>query len=176
MKFKQFEFSFPSSRGVAILRIKSSVSLFIHSWSKNNWICIFPTSISAMWNATRFELDWACLLPMTITITLQAPIYVSLRIQCNPDIRDISGHRRKRSLISGFVLFCLGNTGSNLGPDRTSLISRFLLYPGYTVYIKFLGLEKILVELFARWRAMIMKKFCYFSKKEKKWLKNFKKA
>ena len=27
------------------------------------------------------------------------------------------------SLISGFGLFCLGNTGSNLGPEKISLIS-----------------------------------------------------
>ena len=33
-------------------------------------------------------------------------------------------------LISGFGLFCFGNTGSNLGPDKKNLISGFLLYQG----------------------------------------------
>ena len=41
----------------------------------------------------------------------------------------------KKYLISGFGLFCLGNTGSNLGPEKISLISGSLLYPGYTVMI-----------------------------------------
>ena len=43
-------------------------------------------------------------------------------IQCNSDIRELSGPEKK-SLISGFGLFCLGNTGSNLGPHTISLIS-----------------------------------------------------
>ena len=40
-----------------------------------------------------------------------------------------------KSLISWFGLFCLGNTGSNLGPEKISLISEFLLYQGYTVIV-----------------------------------------
>ena len=43
--------------------------------------------------------------------------------------------RRMSLLYPGFVLFCLGNIGSNLGPDTISLISEFLLYPGYTILI-----------------------------------------
>ena len=35
--------------------------------------------------------------------------------------------------MSGFGLFCLGNTGSNLGPDKISLISGFLV-SGFTLY------------------------------------------
>ena len=42
-------------------------------------------------------------------------------LQCNPDIRQLPGPEKK-SLISGFGLFCLGNTGSNLGPEKISQI------------------------------------------------------
>ena len=55
-------------------------------------------------------------------------------LQCNPDIRELSGPENT-SLISRFGLFCLGNTGSNLGPEKISLISGFLLYPGFS-YIR----------------------------------------
>ena len=51
-------------------------------------------------------------------------IYIYIYIYCNPDIRELSGPDGT-SLISGFGLFCLGNTGSNLRPEKTSLISRF---------------------------------------------------
>ena len=47
-------------------------------------------------------------------------------IQCNPNIRELSGPDIK-SLISGFGLFCLANTGSNLGPEKISLISGSLI-------------------------------------------------
>ena len=50
-------------------------------------------------------------------------------IQCNPDIRELSGPYTK-SLISRFGLFCLGNTGSNLGPEKTSLFIWVSFYPG----------------------------------------------
>ena len=50
-------------------------------------------------------------------------------------MRELLGPASK-SLISGFGLFCLGNTGSNLGPETISLISEFLLYSGYTVINK----------------------------------------
>ena len=46
-------------------------------------------------------------------------------IQCNPDIRELSGP--EKYLISGFGLFCLSNTGSNLGPKIISLISGSLI-------------------------------------------------
>ena len=46
--------------------------------------------------------------------------------QCNPDIRELSGPETK-SLISGFGIFCLGNTGSNLGPEKTPLVSGSLI-------------------------------------------------
>ena len=59
-------------------------------------------------------------------------------LQCNPDIRELLGPENKY-LISGFGLFCLGNTGSNFGPEKISLISEFLLYPGYTVFNSWLG-------------------------------------
>ena len=52
-------------------------------------------------------------------------------IQCNPDIRELSGPE-KSSLTSGFGLFCLGKTGSNLGPEK-NLSYPGLSYPGYTV-------------------------------------------
>ena len=48
-------------------------------------------------------------------------------IQCNTDIRELSGPEKK-SLVSGFSLFCLGNTGSNLGLERIALISGSLIY------------------------------------------------
>ena len=48
----------------------------------------------------------------------------------------MSGPENK-SLISGFGLFCLGNTVSNLGLYKISLISVFLLYSGLTVFINF---------------------------------------
>ena len=51
-------------------------------------------------------------------------IYIYIYIQCNPDIRELSGHENKY-LISGFGLFCLGNTGSNLGPDKSLLYQSF---------------------------------------------------
>ena len=44
----------------------------------------------------------------------------SLNIQCNPDIRELSGPETKY-LISGFGLFCLRNTGSNLEPEKKIL-------------------------------------------------------
>ena len=47
-------------------------------------------------------------------------------IQCKPDIRELSGPENK-SLISEFGLFCLGNTGSNLGPEKITLISGSLI-------------------------------------------------
>ena len=47
---------------------------------------------------------------------------ITYHVQCNPDIRELSGPENK-PLISGFGLFCLGNTGSNLGPEKISLIS-----------------------------------------------------
>ena len=50
-------------------------------------------------------------------------------IQCNPNIRELSGPDNK-SLISGFGLFCLGNTGSNLGPGE------ILLYQGLCILIQ----------------------------------------
>ena len=58
-------------------------------------------------------------------------------LQCNSDIRELSEPENK-SLISSFGQFCFGNTGSNLGPEKITFISRFilypdLLYPGYTV-------------------------------------------
>ena len=55
-------------------------------------------------------------------------------IQCNPDIRELP--EPGKSHISGFLLyqslvyFIYINTGSNLGPDKISLISELLLYPG----------------------------------------------
>ena len=63
----------------------------------------------------------------TMTIVLMIAKIVTI-IQCNPDIRELSGP--ENSIISGFGLFCLGNTGSNLGQIKKSL-----LYPGYTVLI-----------------------------------------
>ena len=54
-------------------------------------------------------------------------------VQSNPDIREVSGPENKY-LISGFGLFCLGNTGSNLGPYK-SLLYPGILYQGYTVYV-----------------------------------------
>ena len=54
-------------------------------------------------------------------------------IQCNTDIRDLLGPKNK-CLIFVFGLFCLGNTGSNLEPEKIYLIFKFLLYQGYTVY------------------------------------------
>ena len=42
-------------------------------------------------------------------------------IQSNPDIRELLGPEKK-SLISGFGLFWLGNKGSNLGPEKISYI------------------------------------------------------
>ena len=58
---------------------------------------------------------------------------------CNPDISELSGPE-KILLYPGFVNFLYINTGSNLGPDKSSLISGFLLYQGIlypinTVYI-----------------------------------------
>ena len=47
--------------------------------------------------------------------------------QCNPDIRELPGPETT-SLISRFGPFCLGNAGSNVGPDK-----KYLLYPGYTI-------------------------------------------
>ena len=66
-------------------------------------------------------------------------IYIYIYIQWNSDIRELLGLDNK-SLISGFGLFSLGNTGSNLGPEKISLISKFILYhglfyPGYSVCI-----------------------------------------
>ena len=46
-------------------------------------------------------------------------IYV---IQYNPDIRELSGPDTK-SLQSGFGLFCLSSTVSNLEPEKIYLIS-----------------------------------------------------
>ena len=48
-------------------------------------------------------------------------------------MRELSGPE-KRSLLSGFGLFCLGNTGSNLGPEKYILYPG-LLYPGYTILV-----------------------------------------
>ena len=45
-----------------------------------------------------------------------------MKLQCSLDIRELSGPGNK-SLISGFGLFCLDNTGCNLGSETTSLIS-----------------------------------------------------
>ena len=42
--------------------------------------------------------------------------FVYTQLQCNPDIY-IYIYTYTKSLISGFVFFCLGNTGSNLEPD-----------------------------------------------------------
>ena len=61
-------------------------------------------------------------------------------MQFNKDIRELS-RPEKKYLISGFGLFCLGNTGSNLGLEKISYISAFLLYqgllyPGYTVDVR----------------------------------------
>ena len=49
-------------------------------------------------------------------------IYIYIYILCIPDIRELSGPEN-RSLISGFCIFCLDNTGSNLGPEKICLIS-----------------------------------------------------
>ena len=63
----------------------------------------------------------------------------SLYIQCNPDIRELSGPWNK-SLISGLGLFCLGNTGPNLGPIenlsyiQVSLISGSLITELHCIY------------------------------------------
>ena len=57
-----------------------------------------------------------------------------ISLQCNQDIRELSG-LENNYLISGFGLFCYIITGSNLGPAKISLISGFLLYPGYTVFV-----------------------------------------
>ena len=49
-------------------------------------------------------------------------------IQCNPDIKELFWEQVsyiRVYLISGFHIFCLGNTGSNLGPEKISLISGF---------------------------------------------------
>ena len=35
-----------------------SALLIIHIWRENNWIHIFPKSISAMWNAISLVQDW----------------------------------------------------------------------------------------------------------------------
>ena len=53
-------------------------------------------------------------------------IYIYTHTQCNPDIREISELENKY-LISGFGLFCLGNTGFNLGLEKISLISRLYI-------------------------------------------------
>ena len=55
---------------------------------------------------------------------------LSPRLQCIPDIRELSGPEKK-SLISGFVYFIYINTGSNLGPEKF-LLYQGLLHPGYT--------------------------------------------
>ena len=59
-------------------------------------------------------------------------------VQCNPDITEFSEPEDK-ALISGFGLFCLGNTGSDLGPEKIYLISGFLSYQGllYPVWFGF---------------------------------------
>ena len=41
----------------------------------------------------------------------------------------------KISLLYPGLVSCLGNTGSNLGPEKIYLIAGFILYPGYTVYM-----------------------------------------
>ena len=51
------------------------------------------------------------------------------QVQCNPDIRELSRPENK-SLIFG--LFCFGNPGSNLEPEKMSLISGFILYQGFS--------------------------------------------
>ena len=57
-------------------------------------------------------------------------------IQCNSDIRELSGHDNK-SLISGFGLFCLGNTGSNFEPSKSYLISGSLISGlHYIIFLK----------------------------------------
>ena len=61
-------------------------------------------------------------------------------IQCNPDIGELSGPQNK-SLISGFDLFCLGNTGSNLGPDKTYLISGSLIYVLHCTLLNLISLS-----------------------------------
>ena len=48
-------------------------------------------------------------------------------------IYGIYRDRRISILYPGFVYFKYINTGSNLGPEKISLISGFLSYPGYTV-------------------------------------------
>ena len=62
-----------------------------------------------------------------MTAVKKMTAYIFFYMQCNPDIRELSGQVSK-SLISGLCLFCFGNAGSNLGPDKKSL-----LYPGYSV-------------------------------------------
>ena len=75
------------------------------------------------------------------------------QIQCNPNIRELSGPENKY-LISGFGLFGLGNTGSNLEPDKIALISGFLLYPGYTEYSRF---EQRSYQIFGCWEVETMR-------------------
>ena len=49
--------SFPSSRMVAIPRLKSVIYLFAQSRKDNNWIHAFPNSISVMWKAKSLVQD-----------------------------------------------------------------------------------------------------------------------
>ena len=55
-----------------------------------------------------------------VCLHIQRYQYIDTNIQCNPDIRVLSGSENK-SLITVFGLFCFGNIGSNLRPG-------FLLY------------------------------------------------
>ena len=67
---------FPSSRLVALPRLKNLPYYFTHSWRENNWIHTFPKGISAeKCNQSRpgFELVSPCPFPTTITITPRAP-------------------------------------------------------------------------------------------------------
>ena len=61
-----------------------------------------------------------------------------------PDIRELSGPDKK-SLISVFGLFCLGNTGSNLGPEKKSL-----LYPSHVVLLNLSRSAKCLLSSFIK--------------------------
>ena len=87
-----------------------------------------------------------------------------LYLQCNPYIRELS-ELEKRSLISGFGLFGLGNTGSNLRPDKFSLIPGFLLYTGllyqgYIFLVWRLNTFFVYICIFCIHRSFIFTYFC----------------
>ena len=85
----------------------------------NAWLSIFLSfkhwQTDNFWGARNISIKKSP--PSTVANKLDCDI-----VQCNPDIRELSWPENK-SLISRFGLCCLGNTGSNLEPEKISLIS-----------------------------------------------------